>query len=92
MRSEFTINNFSLRQKQEPCFCDRRFGLYGFGESAGNIGEHFINAGVAEQNMVTVAAALAHEGFIPWLYSISPFVTLRPYEQIRNDVTCIICR
>lgn len=49
-------------------------------------GERFINAGVAEQNMVTVAAALAHEGFVPWAYSISPFVTLRPYEQIRNDV------
>lgn len=49
-------------------------------------GEKFINAGVAEQNMITVAAALAHEGFIPWTYSISPFVTLRPYEQIRNDV------
>ena len=48
-------------------------------------GEKFINAGVAEQNMVTVAAAMAQEGFIPWLYSISPFVTLRPYEQIRND-------
>jgi transketolase len=48
-------------------------------------GDKFINAGVAEQNMVTVGAALAHEGFTPWLYSISPFVTLRPYEQIRND-------
>ena len=52
----------------------------------GKFGEKFINAGVAEQNMVTVSAALAHEGFIPWIYSISPFVTLRPYEQIRNDV------
>ncbi len=49
-------------------------------------GERFINAGVAEQNMITVAAAMAHEGFLPWVYSISPFVTLRPYEQIRNDV------
>ncbi|MGD0036256.1 MAG: transketolase C-terminal domain-containing protein [Bacteroidota bacterium] len=46
----------------------------------------FINAGVAEQNMISVAAGLAHEGFIPWVYSIAPFVTLRPYEQIRNDV------
>jgi transketolase len=50
------------------------------------LGKRFINAGVAEQNMLTVSAALAHEGFIPWVYSISPFVTLRPYEQIRNDV------
>ncbi|HWB64731.1 MAG TPA: transketolase C-terminal domain-containing protein [Chitinophagales bacterium] len=48
-------------------------------------GDKFINAGVAEQNMTTVAAAMAYEGFIPWVYSISPFVTLRPYEQIRND-------
>ncbi len=48
-------------------------------------GEKFINAGVAEQNMITVAAAMAYEGFVPWIYSISPFVTLRPYEQIRND-------
>lgn len=49
-------------------------------------GERFINAGVAEQNMVTVSAVLAHEGFIPFVYSISPFITIRPYEQIRNDV------
>lgn len=35
--------------------------------------------------MVTMSAALAREGFIPFVYSISPFVTLRPYEQIRND-------
>jgi transketolase len=50
------------------------------------LGDRFVNAGVGEQNMITVAAALASEGFIPFVYSISPFVTLRPYEQIRNDV------
>lgn len=50
------------------------------------MGNHFINAGVAEQNMLTMAAAIAQEGFPTWVYSISPFVTLRPYEQIRNDV------
>lgn len=50
------------------------------------LGERFINAGVAEQNMVTMAAALAYEGFLPFVYSISPFITLRPYEQLRNDV------
>lgn len=50
------------------------------------LGERFINAGVAEQNMTTMAASLAYEGFIPVIYSISPFITLRPYEQIRNDI------
>ena len=49
-------------------------------------GERFINAGIAEQNMVSLAAGLAHEGHLPWVYTIAPFVALRPYEQIRTDV------
>jgi transketolase len=49
-------------------------------------GGRFINAGVAEQNMVSVAAGLAKAGLKPWVYSIAPFVYARPYEQIRNDV------
>jgi transketolase len=50
------------------------------------MGERFINAGVAEQNMVSVAAGLAREGFKPWCYSIAPFLYARALEQIRNDV------
>jgi len=50
------------------------------------LGRRFINAGVAEQNMVSVAAGLARSGMRPWVYSIAPFVYARPYEQIRNDV------
>lgn len=52
-----------------------------------SLGKRFINAGVAEQNMVSVAAALAREGMEPWVYSIAPFCYARPFEQIRNDVT-----
>ena len=44
----------------------------------------FLNAGVAEQNMVGVASGLADAGFIPFVYSIVTFATLRPYEFIRN--------
>ncbi len=50
------------------------------------MGEHFINAGVAEQNMVSVAAGIARTGVKSWVYSIAPFVYARPYEQIRNDI------
>jgi transketolase len=50
------------------------------------MGERFINAGVAEQNMVSVGAGLARAGLRPWVYSIAPFVYARPFEQIRNDV------
>jgi transketolase len=50
------------------------------------MGRRFINAGVAEQNMVAVAAGLGRIGFRPWVYSIAPFLYGRPFEQIRNDV------
>lgn len=49
-------------------------------------GSRFINAGVAEQNMVTVAAGMARSGLTPWVYSIAPFIYARPFEQIRNDI------
>lgn len=50
------------------------------------LGDRFINAGVAEQNMVSVAAALARQGLDAWVYSIAPFCYARPFEQIRNDI------
>jgi transketolase len=50
------------------------------------MGNRFINAGIAEQNMVSVAAALAKQSFEVWVYSIAPFVYARPFEQIRNDI------
>lgn len=46
----------------------------------------FINAGVAEQNMISVAAGLAKTGLSVWVYSIAPFCYARPFEQIRNDI------
>ena len=55
-------------------------------EIAKAYGERFINVGIAEQNMVSLAAGLAREGHLPWVYSIAPFVAFRPYEQIRTDV------
>jgi transketolase len=50
------------------------------------LGTRFINAGISEQNMVSVAAGLARGGSRPWTYSIAPFLYARPFEQIRNDV------
>jgi transketolase len=50
------------------------------------MGPRFINAGVAEQNMVSVAAGLARQGLETWVYSIAPFLYARPFEQIRNDI------
>jgi len=50
------------------------------------MGNRFINAGVSEQNMVSVAAALANQGMEVWAYSIAPFIYARPFEQVRNDI------
>ncbi len=46
--------------------------------------DRFLNCGVGEQNMVGVATGLAEAGFVPFVYSIATFSTLRPYEFIRN--------
>jgi transketolase len=48
--------------------------------------DRFINFGIAEANMVSVAAGLAACGKIPFAYTIAGFLTMRAYEQIRNDV------
>ncbi len=48
--------------------------------------ERSYNVGIAEQNMVSFAAGLAHEGFIPYAFSMAPFLTMRACEQCRTDV------
>jgi len=48
--------------------------------------QQFVNAGVAEQNMVGLAAGMAMTGRTVFVYSIGNFPTLRCLEQIRNDI------
>lgn len=46
----------------------------------------FYNCGIAEGNMMSVAAGMALSGLRPFVYTITPFVTTRCFEQIRVDV------
>jgi len=48
--------------------------------------DRLINVGIAEQNMVGVAAGLANGGLIPFVCAASPFLTGRALEQIKADV------
>ncbi|MBI2617085.1 transketolase [Candidatus Gottesmanbacteria bacterium] len=48
--------------------------------------KQFLNVGVAEANMMGVACGFALTGFTPIVYSIATFVTMRGFEQIRNDI------
>jgi len=87
MRKEFAEAVISLSQTNDKIvFLTGDLGFMALEGVRDSMGERFINAGVAEQNMATMAASLAYEGFIPLIYSISPFITLRPYEQLRNDI------
>jgi transketolase len=64
-------------------------GDLGFGvvePFASRFPNRFFNAGVAEQNMMGLAAGLASEGIHVFVYSIANFPTFRCAEQIRNDV------
>lgn len=46
----------------------------------------YLDVGIAEQNMIGVAAGMALEGMIPFTYSIVDFASMRCLEQIRNDI------
>jgi transketolase len=50
--------------------------------------ERTLNIGIAEQNLISMAAGMAAMGYAPYCYTISNFITERCYEQIRNDI-CI---
>jgi len=44
------------------------------------------NVGIAEQNLVSFSAGLAHEGFQPFVFSMSQFISMRACESVRTDV------
>lgn len=48
--------------------------------------DRFINVGASEQSMIGIAAGLALEGKIPFVYSITTFLLYRPFEIIRNYI------
>lgn len=63
---------------------DLGFGV--FDDLSRNYPKQFLNAGITEQSLTSMAAGLADEGFIPFIYSIANFPTFRNLEQIRNDI------
>lgn len=48
--------------------------------------DQYINAGIAEQNMVGMAAGLARVGFRPFVYGLAAFIPIRTIEQIKLDI------
>lgn len=86
MRNMFAATVVNQCNKNNYIFLTGDLGFMALEEVAQAFGPRFINVGVAEQNMIGVAAGLAREGFKVLVYSIAPFCYARPYEQIRNDI------
>ena len=87
MRNAF-INALTAVAARDPriMFLTADLGYKLFDDFARRYPGRFMNVGVAEANMAGVAGGLALEGKKPFIYSITPFATLRCYEQIRNDI------
>lgn len=87
MRIAFVNTLFSFAKKDKRIMLlTGDLGFSVFEKYIEEFPKQFLNMGVAEQNMTGVAAGMSMEGKIPIVYSIVPFVTMRNFEQIRNDI------
>ncbi len=85
MRNAFAKSIIELAEKDERVvLLTGDLGFMVLEPFARQFPKRFYNVGAAEQNMVGVATGLAEAGFIPFVYSIANFASLRPYEFIRN--------
>ncbi len=86
MRESLCLALLQKAKEKDFIFLTGDLGFMALESLRDAMGNRFINAGLAEQNMVSVAAGMAKIGLDPWVYSIGPFLYARPFEQIRNDV------
>lgn len=87
-RQTFVDTLLELAQADERvvAVCNDSVGSSNLGAFAKAFPNRVINVGIAEQNMVGVAAGLANGGFIPFVCAAGPFLSGRATEQIKADL------
>lgn len=87
MRDAF-IKELYVRARSEPniIFLSNEYGAPSLDEFRTELPKQFINAGISEQNLISVAAGLALGGKKVYVYSIASFITLRCFEQLKIDL------
>lgn len=87
MRTSYCETLYELMAEDKRIFAlTADIGFRNFDAIIEDFPDRFINVGVAEANMISIAAGLALSGKIPFVFTIAPFVTMRCMEQIRIDL------
>lgn len=73
----------------EVVFLTADMGAFSLNRFKRDFPDQYINVGVSEQNLISVAAGLALDGWKVFVYAIAPFITQRCYEQIKVDLCCM---
>lgn len=87
MRREFGKIIYEIAKRDKDIVLivgDIGFGI--FDDFRREIPERFINLGLCEQSMISVSSGMALEGLKPWVYTITPFLIERPFEQVKLDI------
>ena len=87
MRRKFGKLIDKLAKKDKKIYLlvgDIGYGI--FDDFRRNHPKRFLNLGICEQSLIGVAARMSLEGLKPWVYTITPFLIERPFEQIKLDI------
>ncbi|RAZ53716.1 transketolase family protein [Campylobacter hyointestinalis] len=90
MRDAFFINLYEEMSKNKNIYLiTADFGAPMLDKIRESFNKRAINIGIAEQNAINIAAGLALEGKCVYVYGIAPFISMRPFEQLRINLSAL---